>query len=270
MPDELKNLLKLFADDSKLIGTVRSNDDVKEIQSDLDKLCDWAKNSRMNFNIAKCKVMKIGKVPKDVSPTITLTMTDDTNNTHMLEEVSEEKDLGVVLQNNLKWNAHVNRACSTAYMKLGLLKRTFKTWSNMQTVKTLYTSFVRPHLEYAVPVWNALNRKDIKKIERVQKKATKMVPQLRKLCYGERLLNLGLTSLEERRVRGDMIQMFKIHKKMNNVDQSSLDADNEKKLCTNLRTSRSRRKKKKSKCTRCKRIHKELLTTRNLLNQQSR
>jgi len=148
-------------------------------------------------------------------------MTDDT-------EVSEKKDLGVVLQNNLKWNAHVNRACSTAYMKLGLLKRTFKTWSNMQTVKTLYTSFVRPHLEYAVPVWNALNRKDIKKIERVQKKATKMVPQLRKLCYGERLLNLGLTSLEERRVRGDMIQMFKIHKKMNKVDLSSLDVDNEK------------------------------------------
>jgi len=77
------------------------------------------------------------------------------------------------------------------------------------------------YLEYGVPVWNALFKRDIKKIEQVQERATRMVPQLQDLSYAERLLNLGLTSLEERRTREDMIQMFKIQNKFNNVNLST-------------------------------------------------
>ena len=94
-----------------------------------------------------------------------------------MDKVTEERDLGVVLQNNLKWDEHVNRACSMAYMKLGMLKRTFKTWTNPRTFKRLFTTCVRPHLEYAVPVWNALNKREIKEIEQVQERKKKMVPQ---------------------------------------------------------------------------------------------
>jgi hypothetical protein len=223
IPDLLNNLCKLFADDSKLIGVVRSDVDVTKMQSDLDKLVEWSKINKMSFNAKKCKVMTFGKYPPGVTQPIRLTMGDNTNEAHVLEEVTEERDLGVIWQNNLKWSEHVNRSCTMAYMKLGMLRRTFKTWSNTKTFKTLYTTFVRPHLEYAVPVWNSLNKKDIKKIEKVQKTATKMVPQLKHLPYEERLRIIGITSLEERRTRGDLIQMFKIHNRINKVELSSLN-----------------------------------------------
>jgi hypothetical protein len=128
----------------------------------------------------------------------------------MLEEISEDKELGVVWQNNLKWRERVNRAYSMAYMKLGMLWRTFKTWKDARRFKLLFTiaNCVRSHLEYAVTVWNALLRKDAKKLEKVQERAIRLVPVIRDLSYAERLLNLGLTSLEDRRTRGDMIQMF--------------------------------------------------------------
>jgi hypothetical protein len=67
-------------------------------------------------------------------------------------------------------------------------------------------------------VWNSLTSKDIKKLEKVQKRATKLVPQLRNLRYEERLLNLGLTTLADRRVRGDLIQMYKIRTGRNVIE----------------------------------------------------
>jgi hypothetical protein len=220
MPDGLVNVCKMFADDSKLLGTIQSGADISVIQSDLDKLSDWASSSGMTFNVKKCKIMKIGKCPDIVTEQVSFTMRDNLGVRRVLEEVAEERDLGVVWQNNLKWSEHINRACAAAYAKLGMLRRTFKSWSNARTFKLLYTTFVRPHLEYAVPVWNALNKKDKNKIEKVQKLATKMVPQIKDLKYDERLLNLGITNLEQRRERGDMIQMFKIHKNFNSVELS--------------------------------------------------
>jgi hypothetical protein len=103
-------------------------------------------------------------------------------------------------------------------MKLGMLKRSFKIWSYPRTFKLLYTTCVRPHLEYSVPVSNALKKKEIKKIEKVQERATRLVPHLSDLSYNERLINLNLPILEEKRTRGDMIQMNKIYKEFNKVD----------------------------------------------------
>ena len=91
---------------------------------------------------------------------------------------------------------------------LGKLKRTFRYWDSM-TFKTLYSAYVRPHLEYCAPVWSPYRRKDISIIEKVQRRATKLVPYLKNLCYNERLIALNLTTLEERRIRGDLIQFFK-------------------------------------------------------------
>ena len=74
----------------------------------------------------------------------------------------------------------------------------------------LYRSFVRPHLEYCVQAWSPYLRKDIDLLERVQRRATKMVRSLKQRDYLSRLEVLGLQTLEQRRVRGDMIEVFKI------------------------------------------------------------
>ena len=86
----------------------------------------------------------------------------------------------------------------------------------MFTIKKLYTSLVRPHLEYAVQVWSPYLKKDINSIEGVQRRATKLISEFRGLSYEDRLERLKLTTLEDRRIRGDLIEQFKI---INNFDK---------------------------------------------------
>ena len=74
----------------------------------------------------------------------------------------------------------------------------------------LYVAVVRPLLEYCVQVWSPYKRKHIRLLEGVQRIATKLVPQLKNVNYEEKLESLGLTRLVERRIRGDMIETYKI------------------------------------------------------------
>jgi ribonuclease P/MRP protein subunit RPP40 len=78
--------------------------------------------------------------------------------------------------------------------------------------------FTRPLLEFAVPVWSPMLKGDIDMLERVQHRATRLMISLRELSYGERLQALDLTTLVERRQRGDMIQIFKIFKGIDRME----------------------------------------------------
>ncbi len=86
----------------------------------------------------------------------------------------------------------------------------------------MYTTYVRPILEYAAPAWRPYLVKDKTKLEKVQRFATRLVPELRGMSYEERLRELNLTSLEYRRVRGYMITTFKILKGIDRVDKDRL------------------------------------------------
>ena len=117
---------------------------------------------------------------------------------HMLENVKEEKDLGVIIDNQLKFHTHTSAAVKKANSILGLIKRSFVALDE-DTPPLLFTSMVRPHLEYANIIWGPHFIGDIRAVERVQKRATKLIPILR-----------NLPSLEHRRKRGDMITCYKI------------------------------------------------------------
>ena len=104
---------------------------------------------------------------------------------------------------------------------LGFIKRTF-THKSENIVITLYKALVRPHLEYAVQFWSPYLTKDIEKLERVQARATKMIPALRRLSYERRLAKLKMFTLETRRLRGELIQAFKIIRGFDNVDAKKL------------------------------------------------
>ncbi len=125
-----------------------------------------------------------------------------------LVETHVEKDLGVLRDNSLSFDQHISEAIKKANIKLGMIKRTFVCLDNQMLVQ-LYTALVRPHLEYANAIWSPHQQQHIKAIEAVQHRATRLIPGMSNLPYEERLKRLKIPTLSFRRMRGDMIEVFK-------------------------------------------------------------
>ena len=92
-------------------------------------------------------------------------------------------------------------------------------YKEKELIIPLFKTIVRPHLEYCIQAWRPYRKKDIDMLERVQRRATKMIPKLRKISY-ERLKECDLTTLETRRLRGDQIDVFKILNGYENIDRN--------------------------------------------------
>ena len=152
------------------------------------------------FHPEKCKFMRLGSY-------------DQRHNGYkmgeQLEEVSSEKDIGVVIDNKLGFSEHLAEKVNKANRIVGLIRRTFVALDE-EIFRCLYVAMVRPHLEYANQIWAPFLIKDLEAVENVQRRASKLVPTLKNLTYEERLRKLGLPTLAYRRARGDMIETYKI------------------------------------------------------------
>ena len=132
-------------------------------------------------------------------------------------DTAVEKDLGVHVSEDWQSSAHTAKVANRANQVLGRIRRTF-IMMNKAIFMKVYPSMVRSILEYAVQAWSPRLRKDIVMLEKVQRRATRMVPECRDMEYEQRLKYLGLTTLEERRKRGDLIQVYKIMHGFDNLD----------------------------------------------------
>jgi hypothetical protein len=139
---------------------------------------------------------------------------------HTLDTVEEEVDLGVTVDNKLKFSKHVDTKISKANKLLGLIRHTFK-FLNADTLTLLYKSLIRPHVEYATPVWSPHLKGDRDKIEKLQRRATKLVPELKDKPYNERLQTLKLPTLEYRRLRADLILLYKYSHNLIKLDTNT-------------------------------------------------
>ena len=211
LPDRIKNSIKMFADDTKVWTAIKEAADSEGLQQDLDKLREWTNEWQLQLNLEKCKVMHIAhscKTEYDMGPE---------NDRVTLQETDGERDLGVFITKDLKPAVQCEKAAAKAMSMLGMINRHFR---NLDAAGFLiiYKTYVRPHLEYAVQAWSPFLIKDIQCLERVQRRATKLVTAIRNKPYEERLKLLGLTTLEDRRRRGDLLQVYRIM-----TDKSSLD-----------------------------------------------
>ena len=126
-----------------------------------------------------------------------------------LTVTSEEKDLGVTIDDRLEFDVHIKNIINRANRLLGLIKIGFSCLDK-DIFLNLYTVLVRPLLEYCVQVWSPYKQMYINQLEKVQDRATRLVPGLKDKTYEKRLEILGLTTLVERRFRGDMLQAYKM------------------------------------------------------------
>ena len=211
-----------FADDTKITNTVCSEQQRLCIQNDLNTLSRWSEDWQMSFNIDKCHVLHIGSH----NPNVNYVM-----NHSELKSVDEEKDLGVIISKNLKPHNQISKVVKTANKLVGFIGRTF-SFKSEKVILTLYNSLVRPHLEYCVQFWSPYYKKDIEKLEKIQRRVTKMIPRLRNKSYENRLKDLDLFSLSKRRLRGDLIEVFKMFNGYTNI--------NPEKLFTRVRSNSTR------------------------------
>jgi hypothetical protein len=236
LPDRVKNECRLYADDSKLIGVIENEEDVIRIQKDIDSMQSWAKTWQMSFNYDKCKVMHFEKQNRECTYKMDLGQGEQF---HLIEKSPVERDLGLMVSSDLRWSTQLEKATKSAKAIIAQIRNSFR-YLDEELVRLLYVSLVRPHLEFAVPVWNPYLKKDIEKLEEIQHRATRLVPKLRKKEYEYRLERLRLTTLETRRKRGDLIQFFKIlnghdHIKWKNEPEKIVPGDNNGPASRNLR-----------------------------------
>ena len=220
MVENVSSYVSLFADDAKLLRKVRDSEDCRELQKDIDRVREWSNKWQMQFNNRKCKKIEFGKSSKRCS--FNYKLGQDT-----IKKVTEEKDLGVICAEDLSPEKHINKITGES---LNLLKniRTAFAYLDDNMMKKIITSMIRPRLEYAAIIWSPHKKKHIKKLERVQRAATKMIPEFQDLTYEERLDRMELPSLEKRRERGDMIAMFRLINGLEKLDREDLLVLNER------------------------------------------
>lgn len=163
MPDIVQSTAKMFADDTKVYNKIRVFNDCEIMQSDLNNLSVWLRKWLLRFNESKCVVVKMRL---SIQYMYTL-------NGHVLEQVSSQKDLGVLVSDDMKSHAHVANIVKSANRKIGMIRRCFTSMTK-DKVLILYKSIIRPTLEYASTVWNPYHSKDINILENVQRRCLRL------------------------------------------------------------------------------------------------
>jgi len=199
--------IKVHADDTKLILVYNDSSECIDLQNTLEIIHMWTNKFLLYLNIEKCKVLHIGS--KKYQNNKTSYYLDGSR----IQSSEGEKDLGVLVNSNLCWTQHITKICLNATYWLKLLHKCFQ-YKPIEVIKKLYTSIIRPKLEYAAVIWNPITAKCISMLEKVQRRCLK-VGSLAKLDYPTRLSILGTWKI--RRTRGDLIHLFRYYKRYDNI-----------------------------------------------------
>ena len=201
LPDIVKSKIKLFADDLKLIGNAANHANVSK---DIEELEVWESIWLLHFNPSKCKVVHVNL---NSNPNLIYKL-DGIN----LEVSEQEKDLGVITCNSLLWNEQIKASISKANKMICWIVRNLII-REKSVMLAIYKALIRPHLEYCVQLWNPVAAHGswaiVLELEGVQRRFTRLISEIGTLPYSRRLEILNLTTLAERRIRGDLVETFK-------------------------------------------------------------
>lgn len=191
----------MFADDLKLFCEISNQQDQLNLQNSTNLINKWAETWQLSLASSKCSVLHLGR-----------------NNPHMNYLINEEtlnantsvKDLGIQMTFDGKFSKHIKTVVTNAHLRLSQIFKIFRS-NNPNLLLKAYIAYVRPILEYCSPVWSPFYMKDISLLERVQKRLTRKIIGKTK-PYKNRLEELKLKSLEERRIKADLVECFKYQK----------------------------------------------------------
>jgi hypothetical protein len=184
LPVNIRNKLFMFADDVKIYRRITNINDCKLLQDDLDNLQKWSEKWQLHFNPTKCQLLRLGK-----NHPIFNYQLGPPQNRENIAPVNSVSDLGVTTSKNLSPDEHIAKATSKATRVSFTVKRTMGHLTK-ESGRALFCAPVRPIVEYGASVWMPAKIKDIEVVEKVQRRFTKMIPELKDLTYEQRLRSL--------------------------------------------------------------------------------
>ena len=207
----LNSYVLKFVDSANVFCEASSLEKVANLQSVLDEFYESSEDWQMLSNAQKCKCLHIGH--RNTYANCSIGGVEITTSSY-------ERDLGVVIDESFDYNRQRAKDVSSAHRTMGIINSTY-ICRRKDNILNLYTSLVRPHLENCCQAWSPCLQKDVHNFIEAQRCMTKIIPELSQLNYEERLCRTNLLSLEMCRLRADLIEVFKIVKGIDNVDQCS-------------------------------------------------
>jgi hypothetical protein len=196
-------VLKKFADDTKLytiFNNTTSTESRLRLQTALNALESWCSRNFLPLNVQKCNIVHFGRKNPNYEYHV---------NNSVIRSVDCVKDLGVLIDSSISFSQHVDSVASTARRLTGLVFRTIRS-RRRDVLLPVYTTLVRPCMEYATAVWNPHLIRNVQALEKVQRRFTKRISGMRYKSYTDRLLCLKLPSLSLRRIYFDLVHLYKI------------------------------------------------------------
>ena len=209
---EISSQLRLFADDTLIYRVIDSDQDYHTLQSDLNKLSEWAQTWGMEFNVDKCYVMHLmSRYRKRSVVCIPYNMLGKD-----LSRVSSNPYLGVLFHEDMTWSPHIQATVAKAKGTLAFLSRNLYGWPEV-VKRRAYITYVRPIAEYASSIWDPFTQTDTALLESIQRQAARFVCNKPYRRYAEShdsvsamLNHLGWPTLQERRQSSRIKFMEKI------------------------------------------------------------
>ncbi|KAK3092025.1 hypothetical protein FSP39_024520 [Pinctada imbricata] len=204
LPAAVKSTARLFADDCLLYRKIKSDEDRRTLQQDLDNLQRWEDQWLMRFNPDKCEVLQVTTRRCPIQSTYTI-------HGQALANVNSAKYLGLNIHKTLSWDDHISKITRKAHNTLSFLGRNISRCpTNIKA--QCYSTLVRPSLEYASSVWSPAKKGSINQIEAVQRRAARFATgdYQRTSSVTSMLRQLNWTPLEVRRNNARIVMMYRI------------------------------------------------------------
>ena len=206
------SIIRCFADDTRICKAIRDSSNVTELQADLDHVTQWSIRNNMALHEDKFEFIchranrrnTLDELPFTADQYQYTTSTGD-----ILRPVDQLQDLGITIASNLSWSPHIRSISNKGRQVAAWVFSVFHS-RRPDIMVTLYKSLVRSHLEYCSPLWNPHKVSDIQELESVQRTFTSKIHGLQHLHYWDRLKSLSLMSLQRRRERYIIMNMWKL------------------------------------------------------------
>ena len=177
--------IALFADDTKIWRDINTESDCETLQNDINTLSIWSRNNKMSLHPDKCKALSIYDCRPDFVKVLPFGLRYYYINGNIIEFCENERDLGVIVSSNFKWDEQHDKILKKTHQMLGFTKRTYNFIKDTRKRRSIYLSLVRSNFEHGSIIWRPITETEISNFEKLQKKALKWILKEENMHYDD-------------------------------------------------------------------------------------